>query len=397
VKTLHRRVLSGIALTAVLCCLAAVPAAQAAQAAWRAPRAGRAPHAAPGRSQTVVDDGLSGVSATSPADAWAVGFHHCAGCKIRTGIVHWNGTTWSPVTSPNPATGENILFGVSADSAADAWAVGWDCPHGCRTVHTLILHWNGTAWSHAVSPTPGTEGNLGAVSAVSPADAWAAGSYCPTSSCNPEHTLLLHWNGTAWSHVASPNPGKGGSLSAVSAVSSADAWAAGSYCPPSLCNREDTLLLHWNGTAWSTVASPNSGSAQNELNAVSAISPGDAWAVGDHCSSSVNLCHALILRWNGTQWTYVKGPDLGPYWASLSGVTAISPADAWAVGTYCTRPTPCSGRPLILHWNGKTWSQVSTPGQPGESLSGVTATAANNAWAVGGHLILHWNGKTWSD
>jgi hypothetical protein len=29
-------------------------------------------------------------------------------------------------------------------------------------------------------------------------DAWAAGNYCTTSSCAVQDTLLLHWNGTAW-------------------------------------------------------------------------------------------------------------------------------------------------------------------------------------------------------
>jgi hypothetical protein len=40
------------------------------------------------------------------------------------------------------------------------------------------------------------------VSADSPTDAWAVGSYC-SSHCaeNSERdkTLILHWNGTAWS------------------------------------------------------------------------------------------------------------------------------------------------------------------------------------------------------
>jgi hypothetical protein len=35
---------------------------------------------------------------------------------------------------------------VSADSATDAWAVGYYTKASTRT---LLLHWNGTAWSKA--------------------------------------------------------------------------------------------------------------------------------------------------------------------------------------------------------------------------------------------------------
>jgi hypothetical protein len=47
------------------------------------------------------------------------------------------------VPSPNPSS-DDQLTSVSADSATDAWAVGYDAG---TTTRTLILHWNGTAWS----------------------------------------------------------------------------------------------------------------------------------------------------------------------------------------------------------------------------------------------------------
>jgi hypothetical protein len=54
---------------------------------------------------------------------------------------------------------------------------------------TLILHWNGTAWSKVPSPSPGPKGNfLTSVSAVSPTDAWAVG-YSRNSTCFYAATL----------------------------------------------------------------------------------------------------------------------------------------------------------------------------------------------------------------
>ncbi len=400
----RRTVFSGAALAAVLGGLAAVPAGQVAQAAQAAPAA----QAPSGPDRAVPSAGSSrrgqtggafyAVSALSPDDAWAAGLYCRDGCHdLGTLVSHWNGTAWSRVKSPSPAAGENVLAGVSAVSPADAWAAGYFCTIGCHDQGTLILHWNGTAWSRVSSPSPGgSRDSLSGVSAVSPADAWAAGFYCP-KGCRTQDTLILHWNGKAWSSQAAPNPGRLATLSSVSAVSPADAWAAGSYCPASSCDRVDTLLLHWNGAAWSKVASPDSGSPDNSLTGVNARSADDAWAVGNRCIDTSTVCRTLILRWNGSAWTRVKSPDPGPQWNVLAGVTAISPDDAWAVGDYCSTVTPCHQRILMLHWNGTDWSQVRIPiGIGTNALNGVDATAPDDAWAVGGPVVLHWNGKAWS-
>ena len=44
-------------------------------------------------------------------------------------------------------------------------------------------------------------------------------------------------------------------------------------------NGSGTLTEHWNGTAWSVVASPNAGTI-NSLQSVAAVSANDVWAVG---------------------------------------------------------------------------------------------------------------------
>jgi len=49
------------------------------------------------------------------------------------------------VPTPNPGGGSS-LSGASAVSATDAWAVGHTNPFGGGQV-PLILHWNGTSWA----------------------------------------------------------------------------------------------------------------------------------------------------------------------------------------------------------------------------------------------------------
>jgi hypothetical protein len=85
---------------------------------------------------------------------------------------------------------------------------------------------------------------------------------------------------------------------------------------------------------------------------------------------------------------------------NLSGVAATSASNAWAVG-YTD-----NGKTLIVHWNGTKWSQVTSPKPITGALYGVAAVSASDVWAVGAAtvsgpkqqvpLIMHWNGKAWT-
>jgi hypothetical protein len=81
----------------------------------------------------------------------------------------------------------------------------------------------------------------------------------------------------------------------------------------------------------------------------------------------------------------------------LSGVAATSASNAWAVGF-------TGSKALILRWNGTAWQQVPSPAPADSRLSGVAATSASSAWAVGCSgcstsspktLIMVWNGTAW--
>ena len=88
------------------------------------------------------------------------------------------------------------LFGVSAVSASNVWAVGYTTDATTDLAQTLILHWDGSNWTRQMSPTPaGDNGLLLGVDALSANDVWAVGQ----SGNGPgEVPLALHWDGTAW-------------------------------------------------------------------------------------------------------------------------------------------------------------------------------------------------------
>jgi hypothetical protein len=235
------------------------------------------------------------------------------------------------------------------------------------------------------------------VAAVSANDVWAVGAYASTT--RPNQTLIEHWNGTAWSVVTSPSPGSvNNELFSVAAISANDVWAVGFTASNS--SAEKTLIEHWNGTVWSVVKSPSPGTSpvNDVLSSVAAVSSTDVWAVGSGGSTSQTLAE----HWNGTKWSVVTtpNPDQG---GVFQGVTAVSSSDVWAVG-YLTNNG--SIQTLVENWNGTSWSVVTSP-SPGmhPSLWAVTAISATNVWAVGSNgsstvfdktLTEHWNGKQWN-
>jgi hypothetical protein len=351
---------------------------------------------------------LNGVSATSARNAWAVGYYDNDGTGARdTLILHWDGKRWTQARSPSPSLLTNILSGVAGTSARNAWAVGYYV-HGAAE-DTLVLHWNGTAWKKMRSPNPSSSSNhLEGVWASSASNAWAVGEY-RNNKTGETDTLVLHWNGTIWARRGSPDPSPGAQdenfLKAVTGTSAANAWAVGYYYTST--NTSRTLVLHWNGRRWAMVKRPTPSPSRtiNMLCGVAAASR--AWAVGQYASNTTAVDNTLILGWNGTGWSRIQSPDAGSGATVLTAVSSASAHNAWAVGDRTTNGGGTFFDTVILHWNGQRWAllkRTPNPSQTTNVLSGVSATSARNAWAVGYYgqsgvtdtLILHWNGTRWS-
>ncbi len=302
---------------------------------------------APGDSSS-----LNSVAVTSDDNGWAAGTY-ASGRVTHALIERWNGASWvrQPVPEPGGAGRSTSLYGVTATSASDAWAVGnYRAPDG--HLRTLIAAWNGTAWRQMVSPNPGGAGRddrLTAVSASSSDDAWAVGYYSDARSAR--RLLVLHWDGTSWRQVSTPSLGRsrGAMLFGVTAISASNVWAVGYLIRPG----PSALVLHWDGRTWTRSVTPDPGSALGILSSVAASSASNVWAVG-HSQRRSGQTASLILHWNGATWSQLPSPtpDAGDS-ARLIGVTTSSAGEAWAVGTYRTPDGYAQG--LFLHWNGRSW------------------------------------------
>jgi hypothetical protein len=271
---------------------------------------------------------LNAVAVVTANNVWAVGFHPDPSGQpayIHQSLVErWDGSSWSVIPSPNvPGKPDVELNGVAAISANDIWAVGHSGDPSYAPYQTLTMHWDGTSWSIITSPSPGTyNGNdLTAVAGVAPNDVWAVGWYQSGTSGQDGGALTMHWDGTSWTVL--PNPSKN-TLYAITALASNNVWAAGYG-----------VILHWDGTAWSSVAfpQPQGGSGTSYiLRGLSATSANDIWAVGfrQWVYFSGYLNSPVTYHWDGNSWSLV--PNAGITNEYLWAVTAIAPNDVWAVG-----------------------------------------------------------------
>lgn len=339
---------------------------------------------------------LQSVTAVSASDVWAVGFHDDSQEISSTLIEHWDGHVWSQVASPRfGGSGGSQLFGVGAASASDVWAVG--NAYSGTEFDTLIEHWDGTSWSTVASPSPGGANGsyLFAVSARSATDAWAVGQ-------TYDGPLIEHWDGSTWTQVTSPG-GTGTELSGVTAISATDAVAVGETF--GAFSRQ--FILRWDGTTWMQVkGAPTDKRGHGEtLNGVSASSATDVWAVGTSTHYRKVVDTSLIEHWDGTSWQRVTGLDPGGrFGTQLNGVSAVAPDDVWAVGSYGFQRSGAS-LSFIEHWNGTSWKKThaSSPGGKGSStVSAVSALSPSQAWAAGSYvnattmtMTQNWDGQRW--
>jgi len=302
-------------------------------------------------SPVIARSSLNAIARISDTDIWAVGNTQ----PFDTGddvtlAEHFNGTSWTAVAIPNPGGFGGVLSGVAAVASNNVWAVGssgFDNSSGQPVATTLIEHYNGESWSIVTSPTPTGGGALSAVTVISASNIWAMGHMGFWRGGN----LIEHYNGTTWSIVQSPQ-GTDSFLTGVSGTSANDVWAVGSV------GRFDSIeILHFNGTTWSTVSGLPEDSALESVvalapNNVWAVGAdiehfnGTSWSIvpspgGFGLTSiaafSADNIYAVgggIEHWDGTSWTDVSAAVPSNTGGALFlGVTTLSNGTAIAVGS----------------------------------------------------------------
>ncbi len=228
------------------------------------------------------------VNGISASDAWAsspVNTMPNVGAQIR--MLHFNGSSWHPVSMPVASPNWNFARVDSIYSIAsnNVWAAGeaFYASSPAENSTPFILHWSGTRWLFVRNPPSfqsGHELNFLNITADAANDVWVAAEseflqIVPGS--NPQLISLLHlarYNGTTWTTDTSVPVNPSSEVSGIFAASPQNVWVAMFEFP--------TGIYHWNGTSLSPQPLPNSnGKPPENLRAITGTGQYDVWTSGD--------------------------------------------------------------------------------------------------------------------
>jgi hypothetical protein len=241
------------------------------------------------------------------------------------------------------------------------------------------------------------DSEVASVAALSSADAWEAGTECGRP-CDTSTLLVGHWNGKTWSLVSPPaefvNNEQEAYGSAVAPISATAAWV---FADENVVVNHSFALLR-SGSSWAVTELATGTSITTAV----APSARDAWAFGEN----VDSFSPYAVHYNGTVWSAVPFGVLG------TDASALSARNIWVVGEAPTVPKS-RVRVIIEHYNGKGWQKAALPKitlPAGEVLDGsaIDAAGTHDVWATAvpvsattggteeGIVALHYNGRSWA-
>lgn len=264
--------------------------------------------------------------------------------------------------SPDYAGGHGFAD-IAATGPNDAWAVGTaPC---CEPDARKISHWDGAAWTSVAlpaAPAGALEPTLATVGASSPDDVWAFGNGMDGPAFGH------HWDGAGWQTTTFPTDLR---IRETAVIGPGDVWVTGLEMT---ATGEGPFTEHFDGSQWTRVPLPD---AVQDVSAISADAAGDLWA-----TAYTEGVVSVALHWDGSAWRTVNLPlpSLEDGVRVIPGdVLTLGPDNAWATGILA-RDGLVPG-PVLWHWNGKRWKQV-TIDAPQDSLSKLASDGGNGLWMV---------------
>lgn len=330
------------------------------------------------------------LAVSCPTTTWCTAVGDSPGAPTLPLAEAWNGTTWTTVTTPDPAGAKLAeLTSVSCASTTSCVAVGYQkaAGSGVRPPENLSEIWNGTAWTLVPAPpaTGETDNLLNGVSCASADYCVAVGiAYNgPGPGTTPAEPAAELWNGSAWSlmPITDPPSSLETQLDAVSCPTTSFCDAVGFY---DASNTTQAVFSEgWDGTAWTINSLPATGGLVDALEGVSCVSPTSCFAAGYQSNAG------LIEQWNGGGWTPVN-PGTGAI--RRDAVACATVRACMAVGT----------ETVTELWNGQKWGNrgaIDPPGKVVTDLGGVSCASSTMCMAAGqtsSRTVAEiWNGKKW--
>ncbi len=316
------------------------------------------------------------VDGIGSGDVWAVGFWEPPTTDRKSLIEHFDGHAWTQ--SPTPDTGVTAPFesltGVVATASDHAVAVGSYTPIG-STGQPLAMEWNGSDWELLSTPEFSGGGVFSPVDATVDGHVWVGGWIAGSA-------FVARQNGGSWDlEWAPPVSGFRNRFYAMHARTDDEIWVVGTH-GTGFGDFRILIQRYDGGSSWTTFDVPTPG-WDDSLQGVVAFAPDDVWVAGYYYHTTLFHFQPLLMHFDGSAWSTVTLPAFTEGSAELRDISGTGPDDVTAAGTYATADgTP---RPFMLHYDGSAWAEVELPvtGGSGEWFRGVGTTADGTVWAVG--------------
>ena len=254
------------------------------------------------------------------------------------------------------------IYSVSGVSASDAWLAGLSASGGL-----LVQHWNGKGWDSIATPASLNGNGVGdAVIAGTSKTVWAFDDQGNAT----DNAVALSRTAHGWTSYRFPDYSQ---VNAAAVFSPTNAWAFGEIFVPKL----SAYVRHFNGKKWTAVSTPV------VPNDASAVSAGDIWAVGQTVSSLNSRDQVFeAAQWTHGKWRQLHFPRLRlPKGAGLTlpAVVALGPANVW-VTSELQKGMGISAGAVLLHYNGRKWTQVDVPYTSTFALTNLAADGRGGIW-----------------
>jgi hypothetical protein len=300
-------------------------------------------------------DGIWSVSASSATNAWAVGQGSTTSpCDMCLFTTHWNGEKWQAIGTPKGLLHQtNRIVGnaaVAATAGKRAWVFAWGEYAELGTSELSAVEWTGTSWS-SVHNFPGSP-SLGAAIASGPDDVWGFG----TTGSRNQTPWAVHYNGKSWSQVTIPV-----SVSQASGSAVAGDWVTGTVA----AQPRRVEILHWSKGAWRNVPLPAISvpkGGQMLPGFIAAATDASVWAsllVGP--PTGTGHVTTVLLHWNGTAWSKVPLPK----GVNVYGLASDGHGGSWVASYTVNEPGVLLAGLVMYHYSYGHWTRVAVPVKSG--------------------------------
>jgi hypothetical protein len=222
----------------------------------------------------------------------------------------------------------------------------------------------------------GEEDLVTGVAALSARNAWSIGS---TTKKTALTSVIRHWNGRAWGTVALPAK-VARAWDAQAPVEALIAATAGNnvWAFSELFSR---TYLRLTAKGWRVGTLPGSDASLIEITAADAFSATDVWVFGVQLNENTGAASPYVVRFNGTKWLSVTIPNDG----GIVAAGASSPSSLWALAE--TEPAR-SGSDMVSALR-EAHGSVRAAAARLNIVRALSAEAASSSAAT----VLHWGPK----